>query len=361
MRTSYVGHRGLPPEHDFATILTISVRTAGRRPDWLSLSHALQYSALEVAGLRDSQDFRMVGCLPPPLLDTHLSPGVGGRGAQGGLEELPREVVGGGAGQEYAAGDQQLHRAEVDLLVCPPRPRKIPPRLGEGRGIQDDHVVALPGVGALAQQVEGSGPGEGDVGQAVELRVAARRLERGAARVYDLDLCGVVSGVQGKPAGVGEDVEGPARGIHSGGEVVLALVQEAARLLPAPQVRLVVHRAFANDDGLGDLTREGPHPGVETLVLPGGRVAAQEYPDGREQLAERPHHPLEPSLDGCGAYLENEVIAVAVHHEAGHAIGLGVEDAVGVTVYLERGAVGEGVLDLVPEPVLVNGLVASFS
>jgi hypothetical protein len=91
---------------------------------------------------------------------------------------------------------------------------------------------------------------------------AARGLEGGTARVHGLHLPCAASGVQGEAAGVGEDVEDPAGGVPPRSEVVLALVEEAACLLPAPQVRLVAHGTLADDDRLGNLAREHPHPGV---------------------------------------------------------------------------------------------------
>ena len=58
-----------------------------------SLRYPLQHGALEVAGLWDRQDLRVVGGLPPPLPHPQHPRGVPGRGAQGVFEKLPREVV----------------------------------------------------------------------------------------------------------------------------------------------------------------------------------------------------------------------------------------------------------------------------
>jgi hypothetical protein len=67
-----------------------------------------------------------------------------------------------------------------------------------------------------------------------------------------------------------------------------------------------------------------------------------------------------PPLDGCGAILEDQVVAVAVHYQAGNAIGLCVKEAVGVRVWGEGVAVGEGAHDSTLEPGLVYGLAAAF-
>ncbi len=73
------------------------------------------------------------------------------------------------------------------------------------------------------------------------------------------------------------------------------------------------------------------------------------------------HDPVESSLDGGGADLENEVLPVAVHDEARNAVGLGVEEAIGVAIYPQRLAVSEGLPDPSSEPGLVHGLVAALS
>src|ERR687893_2498543 len=105
--------------------------------------------------------------------------------------------------------------------------------------------------------------------------------------------------------------------------MVLALVEEGARLLPLPEVRPVAYGPLADDDAPWDLTGEHAHGRIEALAPAGERVGPQEDAGRGEQIFERGDHPPEALLHGRGAYLHDEVLAVAVHHKAGDEIGLG--------------------------------------
>src|SRR5215212_4117824 len=102
-------------------------------------------------GLGDGEDLGVVPRLAPPLAHSYGAPRIGGRGAQGLLQHLPREVIGARAGEEDAAAVEELHGAEVYLLVSAGRRRETSLRLGKGGRVQNHSIVPLPRNGSLAQ------------------------------------------------------------------------------------------------------------------------------------------------------------------------------------------------------------------
>ena len=101
-------------------------------------------------------------------------------------------------------------------------------------------------------------------------------------------------------------------------------------------------------------------PSFQPLPLAVARVAAKKDTGGCEHFVKGAHDPPETPLDGGGTYLQHQIIAVAVHDEAGHAVAFGVEQPAGVGIYLQRLAVGESPRYAGSEPGLLYGLVAAF-
>ena len=56
------------------------------------------------------------------------------------------------------------------------------------------------------------------------------------------------------------------------------------------------------------------------------------------------------TLDRCRPHLEDEVVSVTVRHQTGDAIGLGVEEAIGVSTYAEGVAVISSFFDAILKP-----------
>ena len=159
-------------------------------------------------------------------------------------------------------------------------------------------------------------------------------------------------GVQGEATGVGENVEDTTgvTSIGGGGEVILALVEEAAGLLARPQMRVVAHLSLAHYYRFGDFAGEDLDSRSEAFATPGGRVAAQQDTGGGEEVVEGRDDRSEATLDRCRPHLEDEVVSVTVRHQTGDAIGLGVEETIGIVIYAEEVAVISGFFDAILKP-----------
>ena len=71
---------------------------------------------------------------------------------------------------------------------------------------------------------------------------------------------------------------------------------------------------------------------------------------GGEEVFEGRDDRSEATLDRCRPHLEDEVVSVTVRHQTGDAIGLGVEEAIGVGIYAEGVAVISGFFDAILKP-----------
>src|SRR5262249_28995141 len=113
-----------------------------------------QHETLQVVGLGHAQDHRAVADLPALLHDRDRPAGVARGRGQDLLEIGLVDVVGAGAGDEAAAGFEDLERAEVDLLVAPAGFLDGVLALRERGRVEDDRGEALAPVVEVAQQVE---------------------------------------------------------------------------------------------------------------------------------------------------------------------------------------------------------------
>lgn len=96
----------------------------------------------------------MVGRLRPEFHLAEPAVRISGCFADRLFKELGVHEVGAGAGDEIAAVLHQLHSAEVDLAVAPRCRFDGIAGFGEGRRIQDDHIVLLTLFDEFGQQGE---------------------------------------------------------------------------------------------------------------------------------------------------------------------------------------------------------------
>ena len=70
------------------------------------------------------------------------------------FEQVRRDVLAAGAGDQITARNHHFHGTQVDFLIAAQGAFHGGARFGECRRIQDDHVVLLPGLALLGEQVE---------------------------------------------------------------------------------------------------------------------------------------------------------------------------------------------------------------
>jgi hypothetical protein len=132
-------------------------------------------------------------------------------------------------------------------------------------------------------------------------------------------------------------------------EVVLPLVEEEAGLLSLPEVRLEDDVAFADGDDVGHLALQQGHALVEPLEEADTRIVALEDALRIEPLREDPHDLVLETLGGLREGLDDEVVAVAIHHERGQAVPLGMDESAGGRPPGQRLAPADGGLELLLE------------
>jgi hypothetical protein len=66
-------------------------------------------------------------------------------------------VIGAGASHQDPAGSKHLESAQVEFFVAAQGGLEIALVFGEGRGVENDGVVALAGDGVIFEQIEGVG------------------------------------------------------------------------------------------------------------------------------------------------------------------------------------------------------------
>src|SRR3989440_645051 len=147
------------------------------------LVNGSEQRALQISGLRDVEELRVIPA--GAALREQLEPPAGvARGVhQHGPEHRPADVVRARAGEQHAAGREQAHGAEIDLLVTRERARHALLRLGERGRVEHDRVEALVPPVELAQQIERVRLPPGDVGQPVEGRVVRSPRQAIPARI----------------------------------------------------------------------------------------------------------------------------------------------------------------------------------
>lgn len=99
--------------------------------------------ALEVAGFGEREDFRVVGRGGASFEKLHAATGVSRSGGHDAGEICERDVVRAGAGDECAAGREQMQRTKIELLVAAEGGGSGALGFGEGRRVENDCVEFL--------------------------------------------------------------------------------------------------------------------------------------------------------------------------------------------------------------------------
>src|SRR3954470_4330693 len=107
------------------------------------MSERSQDQALQIAGLRHSQQRRVVAGGAALFDELYRPARVGGGGEDGFLEHRLAHVEAAARRYEDAARREKLERAQVDLLVAAERRVHGTAGLGEGGRVEDDGIELL--------------------------------------------------------------------------------------------------------------------------------------------------------------------------------------------------------------------------
>ena len=136
----------------------------------------LQDIAFEVERMVGREGGRMVARLHEKLQKARVAPGIMRRFAEHGEKQLGRHELAAGARDKKAAGLDQLHAAQVQLLIAAVGVIERFAAFGEGGRVADDEAELLLLVGPRFGKVEDVFTDGGDfVFHAVERGVAAER------------------------------------------------------------------------------------------------------------------------------------------------------------------------------------------
>ncbi len=194
----------------------------------------------------------------------------------------------------------------------------------------------------VAQRVEHVRDARLDVADPVARGVPPDVPDRVLRHVQGDDRLAPVGELEGEGAVVAEAVEHPAVGVRAGGGAVLALVEEQARLLAAPQVDLVVDAALAHVHEIGHLAVQQRHRRVEALELPHAHVVPGEDPGRLQLVDEQPDDLGQQRVDALRQGLHDQVLRVLIDHERRQQVALAVHQPAGGGVDVQRPPEGDG-------------------
>ena len=286
--------------------------------------------------------------------------GIRRGGGQHLAEQLIGHKVGAGTGGQIAAPGKQLHGPAVDLPIAPDGRLHRLAGLGEGRRVQNNKVIVMALLLAqLGEQVEHIGALEAHpVLQPVAPGVFSGHVDGGLGDVHTGDvLRSAHSRVQAEGAGVGKAVQHPfACGDAGHCRPIILLVEEEAGLLSVLHIHQIAHAVF-HDLRYGTFRGRQTFNGIPALALlqsfpePDGHIVSLvDAPDVLAHLAQNvqqggKHHVLHP-LHAQGEHLHGQDRVIPIHRQAGHLVGLAVDQAAALEVGTghDRSAVAQGVL-----------------
>lgn len=317
----------------------------------------MEDEAFQVAGFGDGKKDRVISGLGAAL--QHAEGASGGERCRGNEFQQGgfREVMGAGAGDEHTSGRKEFERFEVDFAVGAEGGIEVGAGLGEGGRIEDDPVeLAARGVEA-GEVVEGVGLAPFDVADGVEAGVFDGQLERGGRGVDRLDGLAAGSGMESEAAGGGEQVEAVAAGPAGSGDVVFALIEKNAGLLPVEGIDEERESVHADLDARRRLAVKDARFEGELLEASDGDVIAGDDGGGVEQFEEAVEDEGRGAVHALIEELDGEMAGVVIDDKGGQQVGLAVDKAPGVRPGDEAGAKVERGAEAIEEESAVDEAV----
>src|SRR5579864_6575914 len=155
----------------------------------------------------------MVLCLRAAVYDNHASAGIDSCFCEDLQKQRLWDVVGAGARDKEAARLQQLQGTKVNLLIAALGGRDAVAILCESRWVENHHLELASHLVVLLQDVEGIAFAKSDVGDGIDLLIAARGCNCRGGHVSSLHMLAVAGHRQSEAPVVAEAVEHFAGGI----------------------------------------------------------------------------------------------------------------------------------------------------
>lgn len=253
-------------------------------------------------------------------------------------EERAVHVMRAAEGGQCAAGLQELERTEMDLLVTAQRVFHGGTRAGEGRRIEDDHVILRQQLlvrthgGLRFEPVEHVRFFE-DAFVAHTVRLGIRRggFDGVRALIQRVDVGGAfLRGVDGESAEEAEAIEDVrALGHLRHALVIRLLIQVEPRLVTAERVRLEGQAVQLHIDVAFHGTGDDAVRIRQALELAGGQLVAFHDGAGGEDALQRGDDLRLAHVHAEGGSLEHQHVLILVHDQAAEEIALRIHHAEG--------------------------------
>jgi len=252
------------------------------------------------------------------------------------LEGFGGDQAGTGAGHEEAAGGDELHGEDVEVVIFLQTLgfELFVAAVDELGRIAEDEVPGAAVLLHLADPGERVGVHEVDA-DVVEVGVPLGHLDGLLVEVDRGDLGGAGElGGDGEAAGVAAEVEDlEALGEGAEAAAVVALVAEEAGLMAFGEVDLLDHAELLDlHEADGRLRDVGRHDAFDTGDV---RVDLDDLALGADGVMQDGDPAGQAAHDADGGDLDGEDVAEAVDDQAGQEVGVGVDHAVGVGVGVE--------------------------
>ena len=176
------------------------------------------------------------------------------------------------------------------------------------------------------------------------LGIPRRGGQRGGARIDGLHLLAGARKMQGETACRGETVERLARRIARSREIIFALVEKDAGLLPVEKIGFHLEPVHVHGHGRIQFARQEPDFARKFFERADRRIVAGHDGARRKLRFERRHDLRRGAIHTLVEHLDDETIAIAIDDQRGQEIRFGVNHPVriGIRDHLFAEPLGRG-------------------
>ena len=276
---------------------------------------------------------RMVARLHEKLQKARVAPGIMRRFAEHGEKQLGRHELAAGARDKKAAGLDQLHAAQVQLLIAAVGVIERFAAFGKGGRIADDETEAPLLVGPCLREVEDVFTDGGDFFfDAVQSSVAADERERLLGDVDGGDMLRAVErGVDRKAAGAAAQIQnGSAGAIGADASAVFLLVEEVTGFLPVRDADEHTRVMLADFNLIRNAAIDAGFDLGKSFFFADGKIVTLVDAEGMEEVRKNVYEALLPRLQTETGDLKAEIACEFIDRESGKTVRFSKDDAAGI-------------------------------